>query len=324
MNMEHQNTQQIKNKIEASLLGFAVGDALGVPVEFINRERLAAHPVSQMCGGGSHGQPAGTWSDDTSMTLCMMDSLAEKGIDYADQMNRFADWLWNGTNTAHGETFDVGITTKNAVLSFGRGTPALECGETAEFSCGNGSLMRMLPVAWYLMKKGFPAKLTEETAAVIHNASKCTHAHPRCLLSCGIYCSVVFALFLSHSLEEAITMGISSALDYYQAKPAFQGFLPEFAPLRELASWPGEKLSGSGYVLHTLQSSLWCLLHSTCYRDCVLTAVNLGEDTDTTAAVAGGLAGLWYGTSSIPEQWLSALAKREELSQRAQWFWEKI
>lgn len=314
----HRNT--LPESIEGSILGFAVGDALGVPAEFMDREQLQRNPVTGMQSGGTHGQPAGTWSDDTSMTLCLMDSIREKGIDYTDQMTRFSDWLWYAENTARGETFDVGGTTKHAVFKFVRGTPPLECGETAEFSCGNGSLMRILPIAFYLVGQYGNAELDDRAAEIIHNASKCTHAHPRCQMACGIYSSVVFQFCSGNSLKKSVESGVLSALSFYKDKPAFAEVYHEFESLKKIHLWKEDQISSSGYVIHTLQASLWCLLTTSCYEDCVLKAINLGEDTDTTAAVAGGLAGLCYGVRSIPENWLHELAKYNELKSKCNQF----
>ena len=306
--------------IEGAILGFAVGDALGVPAEFMSRERLQHDPVVDMQGGGVHNQPAGTWSDDTSMTLCLMDSIMEKGIHYGDQMSRFSDWLWNATNTAHGEVFDVGGTTKRAILKFAKGASPLECGETADFSCGNGSLMRILPMAFYIVGQYGNTELDDRAAEMIHNTSKCTHAHLRCQMACGIYSSVVFQLCFGDDLIKSVESGILSALSYYKNKSAFAGVYHECESLADIGLWEESHIRGSGYVLHTLQASLWCLLTTFCYAECVLKAVRLGEDTDTTAAVAGGLAGLWYGVQSIPESWLYKLAKHNELKVKCNQF----
>ena len=306
--------------IEGSILGFAVGDALGVPAEFMDREQLKRDPVICMRDGGAHGQLAGTWSDDTSMTLCLMDSIHEKGIDYTDQMSRFSDWLWYAENTARGEVFDVGGTTKRAIFKFVTGTPPLECGETADFSCGNGSLMRILPIAFYIVGQYGNAELDDKVAEIIHNVSKCTHAHPRCQMACGIYSSIVFQLCNGNNLIKAVEFGVLSALSFYKNNPAFTEVYHEFKSLKNINLWEENQISSSGYVVHTLQASLWCLLTTSCYEDCVLKAIRLGGDTDTTAAVAGGLAGLCYGVQSIPENWLRGLAKYNELKNKCNRF----
>ncbi len=307
----------------SAILGLAVGDALGVPAEFMSRTELRKNPVTGMRSGGAHNQPAGTWSDDTSMTLCVMDSLYARGIDYADQMDRFADWLWNAGNTARGEVFDVGGTTRRSIFRYLQGTPPLECGETAEYGCGNGSLMRILPAALYAAaKRGTPA-LDDWSARIMHDTSSCTHAHPRCQMACGIYAAVVFQLLDSSSaLEAAVRTGVTSALEYYRKKPAFAAVFPDFSSLAEIGQWEEPRVRSSGYVLHTLQAALWCLLNTSSYEECACRAVNLGEDADTTAAVAGGLAGLWYGKDAIPPDWLRQTAKSGQIEEKSRRFLE--
>ena len=318
---QHRNPAEV---IRASVLGFAVGDALGVPVEFLSREELAEKPVTDMQNLGTHEQPAGTWSDDTSMTLCSMCSLTEMGIDYEDQMQRFEDWLWKAEYTAHGEVFDVGGTTRQAIFRFAKGTPALDCGERAEYACGNGSLMRMLPTALYLFFGMDKTKLDDEAANVIHLSSACTHAHPRCKMACGIYADVLFHLLSGEHLQSAVAEGVKHALAFYEGKPEFAQELPSFESLKNIRLWSEKQISGSGYVIHTLQAVLWCLLTTSGYSECVLKAVNLGEDTDTTAAVAGSLAGAWYGMTQIPEAWLQQLAKHDWICRLCDQFTDAI
>ncbi|MBR5479106.1 MAG: ADP-ribosylglycohydrolase family protein [Clostridia bacterium] len=305
---------------EGAILGFVVADALGVPAEFQSREKLKIEPITDMVGGGAHGQVPGTWSDDSSMTLGMIDSLAENGIDYNDQMMRFADWLWEAKYTAHDEVFDVGGATKSAIFKFVKGTESLMCGGIAENSCGNGSLMRILPLALYLVKEKNATELTDAIATIIHDTSKCTHAHPRCLIACGIYCSVVFHLCCGTDLKSAIKEGVDSALAYYENKDEFKGVYHEFLHLKGIENAEEDQIGSTGFVIHTLEASLWCLLTTGNYRDCVLRAVNLGSDTDTTAAVAGGLAGLWYGCEQIGEEWIEMTAKTDLIKQMVKEF----
>lgn len=309
------NLQFLKST-QGAILGFVVGDALGVPAEFMKREELEADPVVDMRGGGAHGQRAGTWSDDTSMTLCALDSLTEKGVDYQDLMQRFTSWLWNGSNTARNEVFDVGGTTKTAIFRFNKQIPPLECGEKQDYCCGNGSLMRIIPTALYIIGQYGNTELDDRAAEIIHNTSICTHAHPRCQMACGIYCSVIFRMLHGGKLNEAVNEGVCSALAYYKGRTEFAAVYHEFESLCGIGNWPAEQICGSGYVLHTLQASLWCLLTTNGYAECVLKAVNLGQDTDTTAAVAGGLAGLWYGEGAIPQKWAKVTAKYGEIKDR--------
>ena len=312
----------LKSRIKAAIIGFIVGDALGVPVEFTTREERKLRPVCGMQSGGTHEQIAGTWSDDTSMTLCMMKSIISKGIDYTDQMERFADWLWNATNTAHDEVFDVGGSTKMSIFNFVKGRSALECGEQSENCCGNGSLMRMLPIALYIIGKYKNTKLDEQAAMIIHSASKMTHAHPKCQMACGIYCDIVFHIFCGNNLSNSIKQGIEDALTYYQQQDNFVNVISDFEKLRNIDCLREEQIKSSGYVVHTLEASLWCLINTTTYSECVLNAVNLGDDTDTVAAIAGGLAGLWYGYDEIPGIWISTLAKNEEIQKLTDKFFE--
>ena len=307
------NKEIFFKQIRGSIFGFIVGDALGVPGEFMTREQLAADPITDMRGGGFHEQLPGTWSDDTSMTLCSIQSIIDKGIDYDDQMRRFGDWLWNATNTAHDEVFDVGGATKSAIFDYVKGTPALECGSDADYSCGNGSLMRMLPTALYIAGRHGNIRLDDRSAEIIHNSSICTHAHKRCQMACGIYASVIFRLCCGGYLYSAAFSGVYDALKYYRNRPDFADVIQDFEGLEDIKTWTEEQISGSGYVVHTLQAALWCLMTTSGYAECVLKAVNLGEDTDTTAAVAGSLAGLWYGYETIPVNWVEALSKKEEI-----------
>ena len=311
------NNERFIYGVQSALLGVAVGDALGVPAEFMSRASLANDPVTCMRGGGAHGQLPGTWSDDTSMTLCLMESLTAKGVDYHDQMSRYADWLNTANYTARGRVFDVGGTTGSAIDKFVGGAEPLECGDDSERSCGNGSLMRCIPAALYIKGLYDSHRLDDRGAEIIHSTSKCTHAHKRCQMACGIFSNVVFACFDCVSAAEMIDVGVADALSYYKERPDFAEVYDDFSSLTGIALWPERDIRGSGYVLHTLQAALWCLSTTSGYAECVLKAVNLGEDTDTTAAVAGGLAGLVYGEKAIPVDWIEQLAKHDEIKQRS-------
>ena len=300
-------------RVEGAVIGFAVADALGVPVEFSSREERRLDPVYEMRSGGTHGQPAGTWSDDTSMTLCMIHSLIEKGIDYDDQMLRFVDWMINGNYTANGEVFDIGGTTQHAINNYRHGKPVLKCGDPDEDACGNGSLMRIMPLAIYLQSQYDKLSFDDFCADIIHKASDCTHASRRCEMACGIYTAVIIAMCCCGYLPSAVQSGIFYGLKYYQDHPDYKDLYDEFESLSSIAQWPESKIKSGGYVVNTLQAALWCLLTTEGYADCVLKAVNLGRDTDTTAAVAGALAGMHYGANTIPKDWIESLAKYEEI-----------
>ena len=301
------NKNAAARTLRAVMLGHAVGDALGVPVEFCGREELDAEPVVSMRGWGSYPVPEGCWSDDTSMAIATLDSLAG-GIDYEDVMRKFERWYSHGDYTPTGVTFDVGGTCRAAIERHISGTPALECGLSDEWSCGNGSLMRIHPVAMYLYLKGYDeAPGLEE----IYRASSLTHAHERTRVACGIYALMLWALLDAPSVD-SVRRALTRAGEIYAQSPeasVFERLLSDGG--ERLARTPREEIIGDGYVVHTLEAAVWCLLRTRSYRDCVLLAVNLGEDTDTTAAVAGGLAGAVYGTEGICREWLDALRGRD-------------
>lgn len=322
-------TTTIIDKIKAVMIGHAVGDALGVPVEFASREEVENAPVTDMEGFGTYPYPAGTWSDDTSMSLAALDSLAQDKIDWEEIMKNFGKWLDSGGYTPSGETFDVGRTCMRAVINyFTNGTDALHSGESAEHSNGNGSLMRIHPFVLYLYAKG---NLDLDT---IHNASALTHAHERSKMACGIYAFVLWELLNSPS-KDSIVKGLSKAKQFYkdnEEMKVYYKMLFRRIGLTELhfedpdtfKRATRDEIKSSGYVVDTIEAVIWCLMNTHSYKECVLTAVNLGGDTDTIAAIVGGLAGALYGYESIPKEWLDTLIKRdyiEEMCERAAENW---
>jgi len=318
----------MKDKIIGGMMGFFIGDALGVPVEFKSRKVLEENPVTDMnLEYGTHHQPLGTWSDDTSLTLCLMDSL-KRGLDYDDMMKKFLSWVNESKYTAHGEVFDIGIATKKAISNYSLGIDALACGGKGELDNGNGSLMRILPLAFYIYEKyGSEVELNDEVMTVIHNVSSLTHAHARSLIACGIYISIALLLLNDLALSLAIAQGVERAFDYYEYHPTFFQELTHYAKLKELdkfSKMPVDQISSSGYVVHTLEAGIWCLLTTKNYQEVVLKAVNLGDDTDTIAAVAGGLACMYYGYEEIPKEWLKVIVKRSFLEESCNSFYDAL
>ena len=304
-----------QKQIQDGMLGLAVGDALGVPVEFRSRERLKQNPVTGMRAYGTHNQPAGSWSDDTTMALCTLESLA-KGVDYNDIMNRFCRWVDEGYMTPHGKLFDIGRTTLHALHLYSTGTPALQCGGTDVRDNGNGSLMRILPAVFYLRREyGAACMEKPEAFALIHNLSRLTHGHEISQIACGLYCDMANELMNGKTIAEAIGHASLIKNSWYGMQEEFSPWLSKFDFVNAgiLAALPEKAIRSSGYVVDTLQAALWCLITTDSYSQCVLKAVNLGDDTDTVGAVAGGLAGILYGAESIPEDWLRVLAKKEEI-----------
>lgn len=309
----------IIDKIKAVMIGHAVGDALGVPVEFKSREKISKAPITDMEGFGTYPYPAGTWSDDTSMSLAAIDSLAQDKIDWDEIMKNFGKWLDSGEYTPSGETFDVGRTCVRAIINyFTNGTDALHSGESAEYSNGNGSLMRIHPFVLYAYAKQMPIN---EWSGVIVNASALTHAHNRSKIGCLIYAFVLMSL-LKREGKSGIQEGLQKAEFCLNSCEEFISYERIFKSDFEIL--PRDEIKSSGYVVDTIEAAIWCLMNTHSYKECVLTAVNLGGDTDTIAAIAGGLAGALYGYESIPKEWLDTLIKRdyiEEMCERAAENW---
>ena len=325
MSLSNAPAQPLATAARAALLGLAVGDALGVPVEFIGREARRRDPVVDMRAYGTHHQPAGTWSDDSSLTFCLAETLACPGgrtgqPDLADFGRRAINWLDNAYWTAHNQVFDVGNATRAAIQSLRAGVAPTQAGPRSEFDNGNGALMRILPLVFHETWLAEPLdlnaswQLTEAAASV-------THGHARSSLGCFLYLLVarglVKGLTISAAYEQARNQANSWLHSQAKAPPFYEW--PRYAAFLEgeLASVPEADIKSSGYVVHTLEAAVWCLLTHDTYAATMLAAVNLGDDTDTTGAVAGGLAGLAYGEGAIPAEWLAVLARRADIEDLA-------
>ena len=308
------------------LVGFAIGDAVGVPVEFKSRDCLRRSPVRDMTGFGTYKKTAGTWSDDTTMTIATMESIARlQKIDYTDIMTNFLKWYKKGDFTIDG-LFDIGKTTSRAIYRFAQGTAALECGDSKEHQNGNGSLMRILPVAFYLHSK-FGNNFTNEAMEIIHNVSSLTHAHNISKMCCGFYCLIAAELLEGKSKEIAVADGLNKGAEFYRKSPQFTEIFDDiFNRLfdKNFAKLPVDVIGSSGYVLDSLEASIWCLLNTNGYKSLILKAVNLGADTDTTGAIAAGLGGLIYDVESLPAEWINKLRKREYLESIEKSFFESL
>ena len=301
------------------MLGHAVGDALGVPVEFCGRKELDSNPVTDMKGFGTYSYPAGCWSDDTSMSLAALDSLADDKTDFDEIMHNFGKWLELDAYTPTGETFDAGRTCVNAIINyFANKKTIFDCGMTGERSNGNGSLMRIHPFALYGIAKEMPQ---DEYLQLLHTASALTHAHERSKMACGIY-GMILKRILLHADKTAIVDGLAEAQALYYDNAENIHYQRLFSP--DFPKLSRKEIRSTGYVVDTLEAAIWCLLTTHSYEACVLKAVNLGEDTDTVAAIAGGLAGALYGYDAIPKKWLDTLYRRdfiEEMCERAAQEW---
>lgn len=274
-------------KIYDGIMGLVVGDALGVPFEFKQRDTFKA---VDMVGYGTYNQPAGTWSDDSSMTLATLESLGRcKRIDLSDIMRNFYRWYIAGDFTPNGYVFDVGNTTRTAIQRYKYGVQPIKCGGKGYMDNGNGSLMRILPLAF-----------VEHSNSDILKVSALTHAHDISLFACFRYVEIAEKLISGAEKQDVIES------EY--------GFPVDFDRIDKIGTLSRDEIKSSGYVVDTLEAALWCFMTTSSYRDCVLAAVNLGEDTDTVAAVAGGIAGIYYGVGGekgIPQEWIEQIARKE-------------
>jgi len=296
------------------LLGLAIGDALGVPVEFKSRKVLQQHQVTGMIGYGTHNQPPGTWSDDSSLTFCLAEMLCGK-YDLQNLANMFMNWKHHGYWTAHGELFDIGNATNAAIVNLTRQVDPVLAGGNSEDSNGNGSLMRILPLVFYIQNKDINKRFQ-----AVRDVSSLTHRHIRSILCCFIYTEFALEIIAGKNKYEAYTGACNNVNHFlYETATCTEIEMNNFrktlsATIHEL---PQDEISSSGYAIHTLEAALWCILNTDNYKDAVLKAVNLGDDSDTTGAVTGGLAGLLYGWDTIPPSWLDMLARKDAINSLA-------
>ena len=299
------------SKVLDGVIEFAIGDAMGVPIEFSNREKCLVNPLTEMIGFGSHQVPAGSWSDDTSMTIATMDSIIQnKTIDYKDIMNKFCDWAVDYKYTPTNFRFDIGHTCAKAIYNYSKkGSPPLECGLDDINSNGNGSLMRMLPIALYSYYK----KLNEKEIQVLtNNVSSLTHAHEISKLGCYIYVRYVLLLLGGKDKYSAYSIIRSIDYSYYSEETihVYDRILKE-----ELTNLKLDDIKSSGYIVDTLEASLWVLLNTNTFAQSIIGAINLGNDTDTIGAITGSMAGILYGYDSFPKKWTNKLIKIDYLKE---------
>lgn len=287
------------------LLGVAVGDALGVPVEFKKRGTFR---VTGMQGYGTHNQPPGTWSDDTSLTLALADYLSPERCDPGVIALGMKEWYEEGKYTPHGKVFDVGGATERAIKRLEEGVPPEKSGGSGEKDNGNGSLMRISPLVFYMFGIFDP----KARFRIVKKVSAITHAHEWSVAACYLYVELLNKIRMNRTKEEGYK---ELQEDFTHVTFISAETLARFdrilkGDIRRLSE---KDIRSSSFVVDTLEAAIWCFMTTDNYRDAVLKAVNLGDDTDTTGAVTGALAGLAYGTKAIPEEWTRQLAGFDEI-----------
>lgn len=285
------------DKCKGSLLGLAVGDALGTTLEF--RTPGTFSPLTDLIGGGIFGLEAGKWTDDTSMALCLGDSLIEKEeFDAFDQLNKYVKWHSEGYNSSTGNCFDIGNTTRQALYLYeSSGQPY--CGDTDRNSAGNGSIMRLAPIPIFYHNK--PNDLLKYAAL----SSKTTHSAPQCLDACKYMATLIAGAINGMSKEELLSEKFID-LNFSSSETGLDSTIQEIADGSFKIKQP-PKIYGSGYVVKTLEAALWAFYNTADFESGALKVVNLGDDADTTGAVYGQIAGAYYGLSGIPEKWVKKI-----------------
>ena len=296
-------------KLKAGIWGFITGDALGVPYEFNSRSEMCDSPAMGMTCGGTHDQPAGTWSDDSSMMLCVLENI-HVGGSTRDLGHLFLRWVDEGYHSPHGEVFDIGVTTQIALERFRKGK--LDSGLDDERSAGNGSLMRSLPYAFY-------ENFAEGVSTMLRD-NAITHRVWLCQQCCIFYIRMARALAEGDSKP----LALKKAGIYLRQEWAIQGQQADISQASlfdrlfddSFPELPLRQIRSGGYVMESLEAAVWSFMNGTDYRSTVLSAVNLGDDTDTIGGLAGGLAGIHYGINDIPSDWLGVIVGRQELEQK--------
>lgn len=277
---------QMKDKLLGSFLGLAIGDAVGTTVEF--RARDTFEPVTDMVGKGPFNLPAGYFTDDTSMALCLAESLIENPeLDRDDLLSRFSKWYREGVNSPTGRCFDIGTTTRSAIVNWEKTGSVLN--NTGPWDAGNGSIMRLSPAV---------IKYHNDSDRAIATAimqGETTHGSVEACDSCDLLARVLLTAYSTTDKNAVLNIDAQS-----HWSDSVKNILTTLDVSRD-------EVKSSGYVIHTLHAALWCFKNTDNFRDAILLATNLGEDADTVAAVTGQIAGAYYGMSGIPIMWLDKL-----------------
>ena len=278
-----------------TLIGLAIGDALGGAVEF--KSPGSFKPVTGYRDGGPHGLDAGEWTDDTSMALALADSIATAGWDLNDQASRYVQWWKTGKYSVNGRCFDIGITTRSALGNFVAKKNALTSGDRSDRASGNGSIMRLAPVP--IRFGHLYADQLDELSRLAEESSLPTHASDQCVSACRYLATVLAALIHGEDRDSVLSQDWKSLKQLNVIKP-LHPLIQEIAQGSFRQKQPPE-IEGSGWVVKSLEASLWAFHDAGTFEEAVLRAVNLGDDADTTGAICGQLAGAFWGESGIPE-----------------------
>ncbi|MBU2707071.1 ADP-ribosylglycohydrolase family protein [Zooshikella marina] len=289
----------MEDRIKGALVGLACGDAVGTTLEF--KPKGSFMPINDMLGGGPFGLEKGQWTDDTSMALCLAHSLIyQKGFNPVDQMNRYCNWYQHGYMSCNGECFDIGITVTKALNKY-LTTNNPYSGSEDEYSSGNGSLMRLAPIPIFFQSD------YEQCIFYAGESSRTTHASLECIEACKLFASLILSAFHS-SCKADILQNSKYVSSCEKIEDIAQG---------KFINLTYDDNQGSGYVVESLTSAMWCFFNSNSFEESILLAANLGNDADTTAAICGQIAGAFYGFTAIPKHWREGIYMAKEIEKLA-------
>lgn len=299
--------------IYEGLLGMAIGDALGAPAESKSREEVDQNPITAMAPGGPFQVEKGTWADDTAMALSTVAALTG-GLDLDMMMQELTRWMTEGFYTPHGEALGVGMATRMTIEHYMQNGDIQTCGIGDEGGNGNGALARTAPLAFVLVKDyGYGLAQSEEAMNVIHSVTSLTHCHPMSQIACGIYQCLLARMLDPNRMPWASEVALVEAREYYQNRPEFAEAFAMFDRIfdESFFSLNRADIESTGFVVDTLEASLWSFFTTSNFKDAVLKAVNLGDNGDTIGALTGMLAAVTYGQETIPQEWVDDLVQKD-------------
>ena len=294
----------LRDRYAGALLGLAVGDALGTTLEF--KAPGTFHSMTDIVGGGPFGLAPGQWTDDTSMAMCLAESLVERGgFDAEDQMRRYVRWWREGYWSSTGTCFDIGNTVRGSLHAFERSSDPFS-GPTSETSAGNGSLMRLAPVPlYYAADPALATRMAGESSRTTHGAGAAVDA-------CRYFAGVLLGALAGAPKHEILGRMYSPVPELWQRERMHPAVTEVAAGSFHMKAPP--EIRGTGYVVQSLEAALWAFATTEDFRSGALAAVNLGDDADTTGAVYGQLAGAYYGVQGIPQQWRELVTRADEIT----------
>lgn len=308
------------DQIKGTFLGIAIGDALGVPVEFMSRAHLSLNPIKNFDQHYFQNENRGCWSDDSSLTFCLSETIIE-GFSIELLAAKIKAWFLENYWAPNGVAFEIGIATRNSIYRLEKGVNPSESGESGEYSNGNGSLMRVAPLAFYLANESI-----EDRFQIVKQVSSITHAHIRSVISCFFFIEYLQNLMVFKDKFEAFENTQNTVRDYINSTSCNNDEKSLFLRLfyDKIYLLEKDEVFSSAYVLHTLEASIWSFLNTNSFEEAVLKAINLGHDTDTTGSVTGALAGIFYGANTINSTFVESIARSNDIITLSDRFYQQM